>query len=189
MDTLILNLDRAFSHTVLSQPSSLHVVRNMIWPEVNTMLKALKGHFSAIPCPREVWLACVLATLSFSALWPQIQNPPVRVIAFGAHPDDCDLGAGGLAAKYAALGDKVKFVSLNNGAAVQKQWKLGDASVSNTRCSIITTVSSCLPWRFANKSSAKFASGGRTLSSHPGPMITILIIGIRECWCRMHLIW
>jgi LmbE family N-acetylglucosaminyl deacetylase len=41
----------------------------------------------------------------------------VRVIAFGAHPDDCDLGAGGLAAKYAALGDKVKFVSLTNGDA------------------------------------------------------------------------
>src|SRR5436190_11235030 len=45
------------------------------------------------------------------------QNEPVRVIAFGAHPDDCDLGAGGLAAKYAALGFKVKFVSLTNGDA------------------------------------------------------------------------
>jgi LmbE family N-acetylglucosaminyl deacetylase len=42
---------------------------------------------------------------------------PIRVIAFGAHPDDCDLSAGGLAAKYAARGDKVKFVSLTNGDA------------------------------------------------------------------------
>jgi LmbE family N-acetylglucosaminyl deacetylase len=41
----------------------------------------------------------------------------LRVIAFGAHPDDCDIGAGGLAAKYAALGNKVKFVSLTNGDA------------------------------------------------------------------------
>jgi len=41
----------------------------------------------------------------------------VRVIAFGAHPDDCDLVAGGIAAKYAARGDKVKFVSLTNGDA------------------------------------------------------------------------
>jgi len=88
----------------------------MICPEVDAMLKELKGHFSSISCPCEVWLACVLATLSFSALSAQIQNPPVRVIAFGAHPDDCDLGAGGIAAKYAALGDKVKFVSLTNGA-------------------------------------------------------------------------
>ena len=41
----------------------------------------------------------------------------VRVIAFGAHPDDCDLKAGGLAAKYAAAGHKVKFVSVTNGDA------------------------------------------------------------------------
>jgi len=39
----------------------------------------------------------------------------LRVIAFGAHPDDCDEKAGGLAAKYAAAGHKVKFVSLTNG--------------------------------------------------------------------------
>lgn len=47
----------------------------------------------------------------------QAQQHVVRVIAFGAHPDDCDLGAGGLAAKYAAAGHKVKFVSLTNGDA------------------------------------------------------------------------
>jgi LmbE family N-acetylglucosaminyl deacetylase len=41
----------------------------------------------------------------------------VRVIAFGAHPDDCDIRAGGLAAKYAAAGYKVKFVSVTNGDA------------------------------------------------------------------------
>lgn len=44
-------------------------------------------------------------------------HTPVRIIAFGAHPDDCDLRAGGLAAKYAALGYKVKFVSVTNGDA------------------------------------------------------------------------
>jgi len=45
------------------------------------------------------------------------QNAKVRVIAFGAHPDDCDIRAGGLAAKYATLGYKVKFVSVTNGDA------------------------------------------------------------------------
>jgi LmbE family N-acetylglucosaminyl deacetylase len=44
-------------------------------------------------------------------------DSPLRVIAFGAHPDDCDQKAGGLAAKYAALGHKVKFVSVTNGDA------------------------------------------------------------------------
>jgi LmbE family N-acetylglucosaminyl deacetylase len=41
----------------------------------------------------------------------------LRVIAFGAHPDDCDIKAGGLAAKYAAAGHNVKFVSVTNGDA------------------------------------------------------------------------
>jgi LmbE family N-acetylglucosaminyl deacetylase len=53
----------------------------------------------------------------FFALPAHAQNQPIRLIAFGAHPDDCDLGAGGLAAKYAAQGHKVKFVSLTNGDA------------------------------------------------------------------------
>jgi N-acetylglucosamine malate deacetylase 1 len=39
----------------------------------------------------------------------------VRVIAFGAHPDDCELKAAGTAAKWAALGHHVKFVSVTNG--------------------------------------------------------------------------
>ena len=40
---------------------------------------------------------------------------PIRVIVFGAHPDDCDLGAGGIASIYSSMGHKVKFVSLTNG--------------------------------------------------------------------------
>ncbi len=39
----------------------------------------------------------------------------LRIIAFGAHPDDCELKAGGVAAKWSALGHKVKFVSVTNG--------------------------------------------------------------------------
>lgn len=41
----------------------------------------------------------------------------IRVIAFGAHPDDCDIGAGGMAALMAQMGHKVKFVSVTNGDA------------------------------------------------------------------------
>src|SRR5260370_21711912 len=62
-------------------------------------------------------ILCGVAMLTFGALLAKAQNEPVRVIAFGAHPDDCDLKAGGLAAKFAALGHKVKFVSLTNGDA------------------------------------------------------------------------
>lgn len=42
---------------------------------------------------------------------------PLRYIAFGAHPDDCELFCGGLAAKCVARGDSVKFVSITNGNA------------------------------------------------------------------------
>jgi LmbE family N-acetylglucosaminyl deacetylase len=41
----------------------------------------------------------------------------IRVIAFGAHPDDCDIRAAGLAAKFAAAGHLVKFVSVTSGDA------------------------------------------------------------------------
>ena len=41
----------------------------------------------------------------------------LNIIAFGAHPDDCDIRAGGTAAKYAALGHRVRFVAVTNGDA------------------------------------------------------------------------
>jgi LmbE family N-acetylglucosaminyl deacetylase len=40
---------------------------------------------------------------------------PLRIIAFGAHPDDAELKAGGVAALWAAAGHKVKFVATTNG--------------------------------------------------------------------------
>lgn len=40
---------------------------------------------------------------------------PLNIIVFGAHPDDCELDAGGTAARWAKLGHKVKFVSVTNG--------------------------------------------------------------------------
>jgi LmbE family N-acetylglucosaminyl deacetylase len=39
----------------------------------------------------------------------------LRIICFGAHPDDCELQVGGTGAMWAAKGHKVKFVSLTNG--------------------------------------------------------------------------
>jgi N-acetylglucosamine malate deacetylase 1 len=39
----------------------------------------------------------------------------LRIIVFGAHPDDCEIQAGGCAALWAAKGHKVKLVSVTNG--------------------------------------------------------------------------
>lgn len=43
------------------------------------------------------------------------QSEKIRVIAFGAHPDDCDIRSAGTAALFAAGGHAVKFVSVTNG--------------------------------------------------------------------------
>lgn len=43
------------------------------------------------------------------------EDGKLHIICFGAHPDDCELQAGGVAAKWAARGHKVKFVSVTNG--------------------------------------------------------------------------
>lgn len=41
----------------------------------------------------------------------------VRLMVIGAHPDDCELSAGGTAAKYRAAGNPVKFLYATNGDA------------------------------------------------------------------------
>jgi len=45
------------------------------------------------------------------------QDIPLNIVVFGAHPDDCDLDAGGTALLFASMGHHVKFVSLTNGDA------------------------------------------------------------------------
>ncbi len=39
----------------------------------------------------------------------------IRVLAIGAHPDDCELKVGGCAAMWAANGDVIRFLSMTNG--------------------------------------------------------------------------
>ena len=46
-----------------------------------------------------------------------MSSKQIRVIVFGAHPDDCDIKAGGVAALYSQHGHSVKFVSVTNGDA------------------------------------------------------------------------
>lgn len=41
----------------------------------------------------------------------------LRMLIFGAHPDDCEFTAGGTAARYTALGHRVLLVSVTNGDA------------------------------------------------------------------------
>ncbi|MBY0526409.1 MAG: PIG-L family deacetylase [Gemmataceae bacterium] len=44
-------------------------------------------------------------------------DTPLRLLIIGAHPDDADYSAGGLAALYRAAGHVVKMISMTNGGA------------------------------------------------------------------------
>ncbi|RQW02633.1 PIG-L family deacetylase [candidate division KSB1 bacterium] len=57
----------------------------------------------------------VLCTLVFFISALADDDGKLRIIVFGAHPDDCELKAGGMAAMWAAQGHHVKFVSTTNG--------------------------------------------------------------------------
>jgi LmbE family N-acetylglucosaminyl deacetylase len=67
-------------------------------------------------------LACAVALAINSARTragglaePQADDGKLRIIAFGAHPDDCELSVGGAAAMWAARGHHVKLVAVTNG--------------------------------------------------------------------------
>ncbi|MCA9114856.1 MAG: PIG-L family deacetylase [Planctomycetaceae bacterium] len=70
--------------------------------------------------------AALLCVMTWTAVWTEAgaaepessgekQPRVLRIIAFGAHPDDAEFRLSGCAAKWAKLGHKVKFVSATNG--------------------------------------------------------------------------
>ncbi len=58
---------------------------------------------------------CLAILVALSIPVRGAEDATLRIIVFGAHPDDCELEAGGTAARWAKLGHKVKFVSVTNG--------------------------------------------------------------------------
>jgi len=61
---------------------------------------------------------------------PKAENK-LRIIVFGAHPDDAEYKAGGTAAKWAKLGHHVKFVSVTNGDI--GHWKMAGGPLALRR--------------------------------------------------------
>ncbi|MDR1982104.1 MAG: PIG-L family deacetylase [Tannerellaceae bacterium] len=58
---------------------------------------------------------CITAVIMAFSLPTIHAEDTIRVIMIGAHPDDCEISAGGTAALFTRMGHKVKFVSLTNG--------------------------------------------------------------------------
>lgn len=63
---------------------------------------------------KKILFACLLSSVGI-ALYGQ--NRPLQIIMIGAHPDDCDIKAGGTAALFVSMGHHVKFLSVTNGDA------------------------------------------------------------------------
>ncbi len=75
-------------------------------------------------------LSIALAALLIPAT-AHAQDGKLRIICFGAHPDDCELKASGVAAMWAAKGHHVKFVSVTNGDI--GHWKMDRESLAKRR--------------------------------------------------------
>ncbi len=59
------------------------------------------------------------------------QQEKIRVIVFGAHPDDCDGDAGGTSILWSKMGCAVKFVSVTNGDAGHQE--MGGGALAKRR--------------------------------------------------------
>ena len=63
-----------------------------------------------------IWLFLIGTMIHIGpSLESLLADEPLRIIAFGAHPDDCEIKAGASAMLWRAKGHKVKFVSTTNG--------------------------------------------------------------------------
>lgn len=69
----------------------------------------------------KIHLSIAWATIACSCLlsttfaWAEENDGKLRIVVFGAHPDDAQYKAGGTAAKWCKLGHHVKLVSVTNG--------------------------------------------------------------------------
>ena len=70
------------------------------------------------------------------------QDGKLRIIAFGAHPDDCEWVAGGAGAKWAAQGHHVKFVSCTNGDI--GHWNMAGGPLAKRRAAEVKETSKLL---------------------------------------------
>lgn len=59
----------------------------------------------------------ILIVALTAIVFHSVGKEKINVVVIGAHPDDCDIDAGGTAIKFAEAGHNVLFVSLTNGDA------------------------------------------------------------------------
>ena len=77
------------------------------------------------------------------------ETSPLRILVIGAHPDDCEFKAGGMAALYRQLGHQVCFVSVTDGrsghqtkygdelAAIRREEALASGRITGIECRVL----------------------------------------------------
>jgi LmbE family N-acetylglucosaminyl deacetylase len=68
-----------------------------------------------------VFIVTVALVVLHNPVAAQPKKDYPRIIVIGAHPDDCDLDAGGTAAIFSSMGYAVKFLAVTNGDAGHHQ--------------------------------------------------------------------
>lgn len=79
---------------------------------------------------RTVTLVLSMAQLGFPGTG-QANDTTLRIICFGAHPDDAEYKSGGVAAMWAEMGHKVKLVSVTNGDI--GHWQMSGGALAKRR--------------------------------------------------------
>jgi LmbE family N-acetylglucosaminyl deacetylase len=90
----------------------------------------------------------------------EAQEKPLNIVIFGAHPDDCDLDAGGTALLFSQMGHRVKFVSLTNGDA-------GHYSIGRKELAAIR-------YAEAQEAGKRFGVTYKVLGNHDGELLPTL---------------
>ena len=83
-----------------------------------------------------VLLVVVLCLSAFAIAAQNSDDGKLRIMAIGAHPDDCEIKAGGVGAMWAAQGHHVKFVSVTNGDV--GHWKMAGGALAKRRTAEVT---------------------------------------------------
>ena len=91
---------------------------------------------------------------------PRPDDGKVRIIAFGAHPDDAEYKAGGCAILWSALGHKVELVSVTNGDV--GHWKYSGPELAARRAGEVAAVSKV------------FGSTSLVMDNHDGELMPTL---------------
>ena len=103
-----------------------------------------------------VFLMCVLGL----TLIADAQDEKLRILVFGAHPDDAEFKAGGTAVKWAKLGHQVKLVSVTNGDI--GHWQIAGGPLAQRRSAEVAAAAK------------KFGTKSEVLDIHDGELVPSL---------------